>query len=228
MTRAIMATTTPFSLPNTTPSTICGGYIDIHGTWQNGFACPIKHSIQLYCCGSDIFKHCCSDMLLSQSGLHLDDNSNKDHDLLNSNLLIKSYNRSMISTREFERFQSLFLPIFLSSSSILFLIGIALWFWLWRHKTFYSIEHDDELTNVGSHGGIRGETNINFQNRNDERRSTGNLVDFVRQNSINYQQSSHQSHLRNNIRTKNMLPRRQSNYTTIIDRIETIRQPTEV
>ncbi|CAF0926300.1 unnamed protein product [Didymodactylos carnosus] len=216
-----------FPLSNTTPSTICGGYVDIHGTWHNGFDCPMKNSIQLYCCGSDILKYCCSDVLLSQSGLHLEDNNDRNPNLLKSNLFIKSYTRSMVSSREFERFQSLFLPIFLLSSSILFLIGIALWFWMWRHKTFYSIEHDQEMDG-GDISHIRGENNRNFQNNNDERKSVNNIVDFVRQNSFNYQQSQQQSHLRNNNQTKIISPQHHSNYSTIIDKIEPIRRPTAV
>lgn len=45
--------------------------------------------------------------------------------------------------KQFEQFQKLFLPIFLLTSSILFLVGIALWFWLYKHKAFYAVERDD-------------------------------------------------------------------------------------
>jgi hypothetical protein len=45
--------------------------------------------------------------------------------------------------KQFEQFQKLFLPIFLLTSSILFLIGIAIWFWLYKHKAFYATEQDD-------------------------------------------------------------------------------------
>jgi hypothetical protein len=45
--------------------------------------------------------------------------------------------------KQFEQFQKLFLPIFLLTSSILFLVGIAIWFWLYKHKAFYAMGHDD-------------------------------------------------------------------------------------
>jgi hypothetical protein len=45
--------------------------------------------------------------------------------------------------KQFEQFQRLFLPIFLLTSSILFLVGIAIWFWLYKHKAFYAMEQDD-------------------------------------------------------------------------------------
>ena len=45
--------------------------------------------------------------------------------------------------KQFEQFQKLFLPIFLLTSSILFLVGIAIWFWLYKHKAFYALGRDE-------------------------------------------------------------------------------------
>jgi hypothetical protein len=53
--------------------------------------------------------------------------------------------------KQFEQFQKLFLPIFLLTSSILFLVGIAIWFWLYKHKAFYAMDQDD-LTEENSVG----------------------------------------------------------------------------
>lgn len=52
------------------------------------------------------------------------------------------HNQRMIS-KQFEQFQRYFLPIFLLTTTILFLIGIALWFWLYKHKSFYSLAEGD-------------------------------------------------------------------------------------
>jgi hypothetical protein len=45
--------------------------------------------------------------------------------------------------KQFAQFQRYFLPVFLLTTTILFLVGIALWFWLYKHKTFYSLGQDD-------------------------------------------------------------------------------------
>jgi hypothetical protein len=47
--------------------------------------------------------------------------------------------------KQFEQFQRFFFPVFIFSTTILFLVGIALWFWLYKHKAFYSLG-DDDLT----------------------------------------------------------------------------------
>ena len=61
-------------------------------------------------------------------------------DQSSSNSLI---NNSNIINKQFEEFQRVFLPIFLLTSSILFLVGIAIWFWLYKHKAFYATERED-------------------------------------------------------------------------------------
>jgi hypothetical protein len=45
--------------------------------------------------------------------------------------------------KQFEQFQRYFLPVFLLTTTIFFLVGIAIWFWLYKHKTFYSLGEDD-------------------------------------------------------------------------------------
>jgi len=47
--------------------------------------------------------------------------------------------------KQFEQFQGYFLPVFLLTTTIFFLVGIALWFWLYKHKTFYSLGEDEMI-----------------------------------------------------------------------------------
>lgn len=51
---------------------------------------------------------------------------------------------AMVAKR-FDTFQRYFLPIFLLTTTILFLVGIAFWFWLYKHKQFYSLGNDDSI-----------------------------------------------------------------------------------
>ena len=51
-------------------------------------------------------------------------------------------NRKLIN-KQFDQFQRYFFPVFIFSTTILFLVGIALWFWLYKHKAFYSLGDDD-------------------------------------------------------------------------------------
>lgn len=163
-------TTTTSSALSKPPSTICGGYIDLNGVWNNGlffsinknelifvilffsigFACPVQNLVQYYCCGNDDEHYCCppdrylselsnSDEILYISGQYQPTNHIViDHN--NRSLLI---DHSKLINKQFEQFQKIFLPIFLLTSSILFLIGIAIWFWLYKHKAFYATERDD-------------------------------------------------------------------------------------
>ncbi|CAF1015323.1 unnamed protein product [Adineta steineri] len=132
------------------PSTICSGFIDIHGIWNNGFACPIQNSIQYFCCGTDNYHYCCtpdrflSDIISYNDQIFISGQyQSSNHivmDQTSSNSLI---NNSNIINKQFEQFQKVFLPIFLLTSSILFLVGLAIWFWLYKHKVFYATERDD-------------------------------------------------------------------------------------
>jgi len=143
------ATTTIVNI-NKPLNTICGGFIDVNGIWNNGFACPIKNLVQYYCCGTDNYHYCCPyDDYLSEIN-SLNDQiyitgqyQPSSQIILDENTRNYLINKSNMINKQFEQFQKLFLPIFLLTSSILFLVGIAIWFWLYKHKAFYAIERDD-------------------------------------------------------------------------------------
>lgn len=123
------------------PSIVCHGFLDSNGLWNNGFACPITNFIQYFCCGNDEHRYCCPPdrYVFEISSL----NEFISSPSTNSNEHFRSTTQRTIVDRQFERFQNYFLPIFLLTTTILFLIGIALWFWLFKHKVFYSIEQND-------------------------------------------------------------------------------------
>lgn len=117
--------------------------IDYPFFFFSGFACPIKNSIQQFCCGTDYSRYCCSsDRYFFQTKSPMDGSKMHHHVLTDeiSNSLL--HNQRMIN-KQFEQFQRYFLPIFLLTTTILFLIGIALWFWLYKHKSFYSLAQGD-------------------------------------------------------------------------------------
>ena len=162
-----MTTTDTTARLSQPPSTICGGFIDINGVWNNGsfllylqkmsqflsigFACPIQNLVQYYCCGAEYEHFCCppdrlswelsnSDEAIYISGQYRPTNHIVIDQHQNRSVLI---DHSKLIKQQFEQFQKIFLPIFLLTSSILFLIGIAIWFWLYKHKAFYATERDD-------------------------------------------------------------------------------------
>lgn len=110
----------------------------------------MQQFVQYFCCGTDHYHYCCS-LNQSLSDITSVDDSvyvsgqyqSSDHLTIDRNSRSSLINHSNLVKRQFEQFQKLFLPIFLLTSSILFLIGIAIWFWLYKHKAFYATEHDD-------------------------------------------------------------------------------------
>ncbi|UJR33047.1 hypothetical protein I4U23_020506 [Adineta vaga] len=133
------------------PSTICGGFIDLDGIWNNGFQCPIQQFVQYFCCGTDSYHYCCTpERFLSDINSYNDQISvSGQYQPSNHIIMDQSSNPSLIQhskmvNKQFQQFQNVFLPIFLLTSSILFLIGLAIWFWLYKHKAFYATERDDD------------------------------------------------------------------------------------
>lgn len=148
-------------------TTVCGGYIDLDGIWNNGsfilftephrrivftvgFVCPMQQFVQYFCCGTDHYHYCCplnqsiSEINPTDDAVYLSGQyQSSDHFIIDRNSRSSLINHSNLVKRQFEQFQKLFLPIFLLTSSILFLIGIAIWFWLYKHKAFYATEQDD-------------------------------------------------------------------------------------
>ncbi|CAF2408043.1 unnamed protein product [Rotaria sp. Silwood2] len=152
------------------PSTICSGFIDINGIWNNGFVCPMQSFIQYFCCDTNTYHYCCSpDHYISEINSHHEQTyisgqyQPSNHTIVNQSHSNSFINNSKIIDKQFEQFQKIFIPIFLLSSSILFLIGIAIWFWLYKHKTFYATEQD----------------NFNKQNRTPSRSSQSMFNNFL-------------------------------------------------
>jgi hypothetical protein len=116
-----------------------------------GFTCPTENLIQYFCCGTDTYRYCCppdSDSFgtkfYTDSNYVLDHSQGHDNTLANEISSSLAKNRKLIN-KQFEQFQRYFFPVFIFSTTILFLVGIALWFWLYKHKAFYSLG-DDDLT----------------------------------------------------------------------------------
>ena len=122
-----------------------------------GFACPIENLIQYFCCGTDTHRYCCSpDRYSFETRSYVDPNSVIDYPPVYNNIPIDEISTSLINSqkminKQFEQFQRYFLPIFLLTTTILFLVGIALWFWLYKHKTFYSLGQDEFIELRSSH-----------------------------------------------------------------------------
>ncbi len=113
-----------------------------------GFTCPTENLIQYFCCGTDTYRYCCPPD--SYSLVYGDSNYVVDQSQINDNNLAYEISSSLANSRklinkQFEQFQRFFFPVFIFSTTILFLVGIALWFWLYKHKAFYSLG-DDDLT----------------------------------------------------------------------------------
>ena len=110
----------------------------------------MQEFIQYICCGTDYYHYCCPSNQ-STSEIHSPDDviylsgqyQPSDHLIIDRNSRSSLISHSNLIQKQFEQFQRLFLPIFLLTSSILFLIGIAIWFWLYKHKAFYAAEQDD-------------------------------------------------------------------------------------
>ncbi|CAF1613487.1 unnamed protein product [Rotaria magnacalcarata] len=153
----IKTTTTTTIAFDQTPTTICSGFLDIHGAWNNGFACPIENSIQYFCCGTDNYLYCCPpDQYSFESRPHIDVNNIMEHSQTFSSIITDEISASLINhqrmiNKQFQQFQKYFLPTFLLTTTILFLIGIALWFWLYKHKKYYSLTRDDRIEPRTSH-----------------------------------------------------------------------------
>ena len=113
-----------------------------------GFACPIQNFVQYFCCGTEDYHYCCSpDLYMSRKEFHSDQiyvpHSSYSSDHLLFDARTPSNDQPNLVKKQFEQFQKLFLPIFLLTSSVLFLIGIAIWFWLYKHKAFYALDRDE-------------------------------------------------------------------------------------
>ncbi|CAF0916603.1 unnamed protein product [Adineta ricciae] len=156
------------------PSAICSGFIDVHGVWNNGFECPIQQLVQYFCCGSDNYHYCCTpERFLSDISSYNDQilisgqYQPSDYNAFNQTRAPSLVDHSKIVNKQFEQFQKIFLPIFLLTSSVLFLIGLAIWFWLYKHKAFYATERDyDSESNTvrrKTSQSIRNEVDVNRQ-----------------------------------------------------------------
>lgn len=115
-----------------------------------GFACPIKNFVQYICCNKNNYRYCCppdgfsNGMETSQDPIYLFGHYEpSNHIAIDQNYINVLINNSKLISRKFELFQKFFLPTFLLTSSVLFLIGIALWFWLYKYKAFYAVERDN-------------------------------------------------------------------------------------
>jgi hypothetical protein len=122
-----------------------------------GFNCPIENLIQYFCCGTDTHRYCCSpDRYTFEMRSYIDSDSVLDYPQAYSHIPTDEIGISLINhqkmiSKQFEQFQRYFLPIFILTTTILFLVGIALWFWLYKHKTFYSLGQDDSIESRSSH-----------------------------------------------------------------------------
>jgi hypothetical protein len=113
-----------------------------------GFACPIQNFVQHLCCGTDDEYYCCSpDVFFSEQTFDTDQiylsGSYQSTSNSHSDWRLSSMNHSSTVHRYFQVFEKFFLPIFLLTSTVIFLIGIAIWFWLYKHKALNSLDHDD-------------------------------------------------------------------------------------
>jgi hypothetical protein len=108
-----------------------------------GFVCPIENSIQYFCCGTDNNRYCCSPDRYSFETKFSIDYSQTYYNILTDEIGTTLINHRKLTTKQFEQFQRYFLPIFLLTTTVFFVVGIALWFWLYKHKTFYSLGQDD-------------------------------------------------------------------------------------
>jgi hypothetical protein len=112
---------------------------------SKGFVCPIENLVQYFCCGTDTHRYCCPpDRYSFETRLHIDSDQHQSYnDILTDEINTALINNQKMINKQFEQFQRYFLPIFLLTTTILFLVGIALWFWLYKHKMFYSLGQDD-------------------------------------------------------------------------------------
>ena len=114
--------------------------------YSTGFACPVRNFVQYLCCGTENDHYCCSPephrSEVDSDQIYIAGQYQPTHDIL-YNGSSSFVHRSYLNHRQFEQFQKLFLPIFLLTSSILFLVGIAIWFWLYKHKVFYALDRDE-------------------------------------------------------------------------------------
>jgi hypothetical protein len=108
-----------------------------------GFVCPIENSIQYFCCGTDNYRYCCSPDRYSFETRSSLDYPETYHPILTHDIDTLLINNRKMINKQFEQFQKYFLPAFILTTTILFLVGIALWFWLYKHKAFYSLGQDD-------------------------------------------------------------------------------------
>lgn len=118
-------------------------FIFVYYLYLIGFACPIEDSIQYFCCGTDTYRYCCSPDRYSFETKFSQDHYEAYNNLLTDEIGTSLMNHRKLISKQFEQFQRYFLPVFLLTTTILFLVGIALWFWLYKHKTFYSLGQDD-------------------------------------------------------------------------------------
>lgn len=122
-----------------------------------GFECPFENSIQYFCCGTDTYRYCCSsDRYSFETNPYSDsdsvmDNSQHYNGILTDEISASLINNQQMINKQFQQFQKYFLPTFLLTTTILFLVGIALWFWLYKHKTYYSLTPDDRIESRASH-----------------------------------------------------------------------------
>lgn len=106
--------------------------------------------MQYLCCGAEHDHYCCPPDLFLAEISNSDEQffipgqyESSSHIVIDQNSRSSLINNSNIINKQFEQFQKVFLPIFLLTSSVLFLIGIAIWFWLYKHKEFYATEQED-------------------------------------------------------------------------------------
>jgi hypothetical protein len=115
-----------------------------------GFPCPLQNLVQYLCCGAENYHYCCppdrylSEINSSNEPIYISGEYQPSNYIsIDQNSRIALIHNANIINKQFEQFQKVFLPIFLLTSSILFLVGIAIWFWLYKHKAFYAMEQDD-------------------------------------------------------------------------------------
>ena len=117
--------------------------------YSTGFACPVRNFVQFLCCGTENDHYCCSseshrsDVDSYSDQIYISGHYQSEQHSLSNDGNSSFVHRSYLSHRQFEQFQKLFLPIFLLTSSVLFLVGIAIWFWLYKHKVFYALDRDE-------------------------------------------------------------------------------------
>ena len=119
--------------------------LNVYFFYFPAFPCPIEDSIQYFCCGTDTYRYCCPPDRYSFETRFSADYPEIQHRILTDAVSTSLINNQKLINKQFEQFQRYFLPVFLLTTTILFLIGIALWFWLYKHKTFYSLGQDDYI-----------------------------------------------------------------------------------